>query len=160
MKQILLVVLVMAIGIWTAPLFGQTASKLDQVKGKNEVEVTAFMQTLTNDELVALVADAVNAAVAAPLDAAAASLRDLVLSSASKVISAKSEADRNAIFAAIKAAAPSVAMTANQDGSFSLTTSLPSVGEQGGGLPQPEGKKQNDVNQIKDTQLDSQPAAR
>jgi hypothetical protein len=128
MKQVLFALLVLLVAVWTAPVFAQDASLLDQVKGKTEAEVIVFMGQLNNEQLASLLAEAINTASADPANAAAAALRNLVLSAGSKVLATKPADQYEAIVSAVQRAAPGTLFAKSADGALSIVPAAPAVG--------------------------------
>ncbi|MGI5922778.1 MAG: hypothetical protein GX945_04820 [Lentisphaerae bacterium] len=164
MKQVLCALMVLIVAAWTVPVFGQQASLLDQVKGKTEAEVVAFMQGLSDEQLASLVADAVNAAAAEPGNAAVVALRDLTLKAAGTVLAAKPAEQRSAIVAAIQAAAPGTTIGKDASGALAIVPpplpAAPQAAAPGVALADPAAK-QTDVNELREKEVyDSEAAGR
>lgn len=160
MKQVLFALMVLVIAAWTAPVFGQEASLLDQVKGKTEAEVVTFMQGLNNDQLASLVAQAVNAAIAEPNNAAVVAQRDLILRAASMVLATKPADQYEAIVTAIQAAAPGTVISKDAQGVLTITPPAAPLPTPPGPMPDPTNKQKN-VNKLRENEnFDSQGAAR
>ncbi|MDD4537659.1 MAG: hypothetical protein PHT80_01485 [Lentisphaeria bacterium] len=159
MKQVLFALMVLVIAAWTAPVFGQEATLLDQVKGKTEAEVVTFMNTLNDDQLASLIAQAINAANNDPTNAATVALRGLVLSAGNKVLNAKPAPQQNAIIAAIQAAAPGT--TIGKDSQNLLTIIPPASVPLPTPPPPPPGPMNDETNRLIDQKnSDSEPAFR
>lgn len=118
MKQVLFALMVLIIAAWTAPVFGQgaTGTLLDQVKGKTEADVVAFMQKLSNDEIASLVVQAINAAAVDPDNAAVVAQRDLILKVAAMILAQKPADQYDALVAAIQHGAPGTIITKDDSG--------------------------------------------
>lgn len=151
--------MVLVIAAWTAPAFGQEVTLLDQVKGKTEAEVVAFMEGLNNEQLASLIAQAINAANNDPTNAATLALRNVVLSAGSTVLSAKPAEQYNAIVAAIQAAAPGTVIGKGTQGALTITP--PALAVQQNQLPPTPAPKDDDTNTLIDQRnSDSEPAFR
>lgn len=163
MKQVLCALVVLVIAAWTAPVFGQEASLLDQVKGKTEAEVVAFMQSLNNDQLASLVAAAINAAAVDPNNAAVVAQRDLILRAAAMILATKPADQYDALVAAIQSAAPGTTFSKTPQGAVNINPPPAGGGEQElrlGDMADP-GKKQNQVNELREKEaFDSEGAVR
>ena len=169
MKQVLFALMVLVIAAWTAPAFGQVfgqvlpgATLLDQVKGKTEAQVVAFMDGLNNEQLASLIAQAINAAKDDPTNVATVALRNIVMSAGSTVLAAKPAEQQSAIVAAIQAAAPGTIIGKDPQGVLVITPpALPGQSGQSGQLPASSTPKNDETNKLIDQKnSDSEPAFR
>lgn len=159
MKQVLFALMVLVIAAWTAPAFGQEVTLLDQVKGKTEAEVVAFMEGLNNEQLASLIAQAINAASNDPTNAATVALRNVVLNAGGKVLAAKPAEQQSAIVAAIQAAAPGTVIGKDTQGALTITP--PASGVQAAMQPPPPAPKDDETTKLIDQKnSDSEPAFR